>query len=370
MSEIKIFCLHCGQHIECDEGYRGMQITCPTCNQSFLVPTGQTQTRASIPPRPAPAQNTPTIPALWNPQAAAYWSLIFSPIFGSYLHAKNAVTLGRREEAKRNRVWFYGSIVFLASIAALSFFTSGAPSYLGLAFFCSWYYDVATKQIKYVKKDLGNNYQKKSWTKPLLIPLGVYGCIIACVVLAAFSPEQLQLAVPKNEVGITGTLYVKLKSAENVRLSMVTVAAYDEQYLTERGTPVALEVAQAEVNLKFGLNAIKNSWYGAICTAQTDIDGKFQLRFPHAGNVAFFAFAKRQTPSWNEPYLFFKRMKFDDTGDYTIEINNNDDTISDYTSDWDDEYKTVKFNETSDFIWQRDMLVRIMRANYGLQYSP
>jgi DNA-directed RNA polymerase subunit RPC12/RpoP len=167
MAEIKIFCLHCGQSIECDEGYRGMQITCPTCNQSLLVPTGHTQTTASIPPRPAPARNTPAIPALWNPQAAAYWSLVFSPIFGSYLHARNAVILGRQEEAKRNRAWFCGSIVFLASIAALSFFTSAAPSFLGLVFFCGWYYDVATKQIKYVKNDLANNYQKKSWTKSL-----------------------------------------------------------------------------------------------------------------------------------------------------------------------------------------------------------
>lgn len=49
MPEIKIFCLHCGQALECDEGYRGMQITCPTCNQSFLVPTGERQTRASFP---------------------------------------------------------------------------------------------------------------------------------------------------------------------------------------------------------------------------------------------------------------------------------------------------------------------------------
>ena len=38
MTEIKVFCLHCGQHIQCEESCRGTQINCPSCNQSFLVP--------------------------------------------------------------------------------------------------------------------------------------------------------------------------------------------------------------------------------------------------------------------------------------------------------------------------------------------
>ena len=38
MADIKIFCLHCGQHIQCDDGYRGAQINCPSCKQSFIVP--------------------------------------------------------------------------------------------------------------------------------------------------------------------------------------------------------------------------------------------------------------------------------------------------------------------------------------------
>ena len=28
-------------------------------------------------------------PALWNPNAAANWSLLFSPAFGAWLHMKN-----------------------------------------------------------------------------------------------------------------------------------------------------------------------------------------------------------------------------------------------------------------------------------------
>jgi len=50
MAEIKVFCLHCGQHIQCDDGYRGVQINCPSCNQSFLIP----QVQQAAPPAAAP----------------------------------------------------------------------------------------------------------------------------------------------------------------------------------------------------------------------------------------------------------------------------------------------------------------------------
>lgn len=41
MTEIKIFCPNCGQHIQCDDTYRGTQISCPSCKQGFVVPVIQ-----------------------------------------------------------------------------------------------------------------------------------------------------------------------------------------------------------------------------------------------------------------------------------------------------------------------------------------
>ncbi len=52
MSEIKVFCLHCGQHIQCDESYRGIQITCPACNHSFVVPQATRPVSQPLPPPP------------------------------------------------------------------------------------------------------------------------------------------------------------------------------------------------------------------------------------------------------------------------------------------------------------------------------
>lgn len=46
MADMKFSCPHCQQHIQADAGYAGLQITCPACNGSFLVP--------GTPPAPAP----------------------------------------------------------------------------------------------------------------------------------------------------------------------------------------------------------------------------------------------------------------------------------------------------------------------------
>src|ERR1700684_1195736 len=51
-------------------------------------------------------------PALWNPSAAAWWSGLFSPAFGAFVHARNADAMGRVSEAKANRVFFYLWIVY------------------------------------------------------------------------------------------------------------------------------------------------------------------------------------------------------------------------------------------------------------------
>jgi phage FluMu protein Com len=63
MTEIEIDCPHCSQHIQCDEGYRGMEINCPTCKQLFLIPIDDNPAAASIirpqQPRTAHAAQAP-----------------------------------------------------------------------------------------------------------------------------------------------------------------------------------------------------------------------------------------------------------------------------------------------------------------------
>lgn len=53
-------------------------------------------------------------PPLWNPNAAANWSLLFSPAFGAFLHMKNWQALGQPNKATSAKVWFVLSLVVLA----------------------------------------------------------------------------------------------------------------------------------------------------------------------------------------------------------------------------------------------------------------
>ncbi len=58
MTEIKIFCPHCGQHIQCEESYRGTQINCPACKQLFLIPKAR-HSPPPAPPSPPPPTHVP-----------------------------------------------------------------------------------------------------------------------------------------------------------------------------------------------------------------------------------------------------------------------------------------------------------------------
>ncbi len=65
MPDIKFSCPSCQQHIQADEGYTGMQVNCPTCQTSLIVPgavaapTPRVLTlQAPAPPPPPSAQDT------------------------------------------------------------------------------------------------------------------------------------------------------------------------------------------------------------------------------------------------------------------------------------------------------------------------
>src|SRR5262249_50236839 len=47
----------------------------------------------------------PVLPKLWNPGAAAIWSLLFGPAFGAWLHAVNWGVLGKPWRATANAIW-------------------------------------------------------------------------------------------------------------------------------------------------------------------------------------------------------------------------------------------------------------------------
>jgi hypothetical protein len=140
-------------------------------------------------------------PTLWNPNAAANWSLLFSPIFGAYLHATNWRTLGKPEKATANLVWLWVTVAFLV----INFGTLFVPQSRAIADFMKiagigtllgWYFTQGRPQATYVNA-LPGGYLKRSWAAPIGIGaagLVTYVCAFVIFAMALSRPDPKELA--------------------------------------------------------------------------------------------------------------------------------------------------------------------------------
>jgi hypothetical protein len=144
---------------------------------------------ASAPLEPA-AEVTPRGPQLWNPRAAAWWSLMFSPAFGAYLLMLNWQNLGKPEKAAEARTWFQTVCGFFALNLIVEVFCAAhgtenpIPNSIGLALTATWYVLSARPQEKYVDELQHGDYVRKAWPKPLSIALAVtlvYAALTVCI---------------------------------------------------------------------------------------------------------------------------------------------------------------------------------------------
>ena len=128
--------------------------------------------------------------AIWNPDAAACWSLALSAIFGAYLQAKNWKTLGESGRAKAAWAWFWISIVFyllspFISAATQSMVKDEQGILLSWGYLLVWYFSSGRSQAKYVKNNFGPNYPRRGWGVPLLIGFAIKIAAVAVVALLA-----------------------------------------------------------------------------------------------------------------------------------------------------------------------------------------
>jgi len=167
-------------------------------------------------PSSQPAPPTPSVqstPKLWNPNAAANWSLLFTPILGAWLHAKNWKELDQPDKSQKSMIWVYVGFVFLIVVLFLPDNVGSGP---GLIFILAWYFSSAKGQVKYLKE---NNiiYNKKTWGKPLLLGLGglVAYFVIAIAIISSTEPSisevleaesvSLVTQIVKEQLGGTAT---------------------------------------------------------------------------------------------------------------------------------------------------------------------
>ncbi len=119
-------------------------------------------------------------PLLWNPNAAANWSLLFTPIFGSYLNTKNWRELGETSRARSSHIWFWLSIL----IVIIGLFLPAGAAGVGFVYLIVWYFAAGRKQAKFIKEKYGSDYNRRSWVKPLLVAVAlIIGFFIVFAVL-------------------------------------------------------------------------------------------------------------------------------------------------------------------------------------------
>ncbi len=172
-----MFCSKCGAENQAEASY------CHKCGASLSGVGVQQDSSVSA---AASGQSD----AIWNPNATACWSLIFTPAFGSYLQMLNWKALGQSDKAASSQNWFYASLAILVAYVLMGIFMSDseaidlAAGALGLPYLLVWYFFVARSQVKFVREKFGSNYPKKPWGKALLICIAAYiGYLIFAVVV-------------------------------------------------------------------------------------------------------------------------------------------------------------------------------------------
>jgi DNA-directed RNA polymerase subunit RPC12/RpoP len=207
--DIEFKCERCGQNLSVDETGVGLALPCPTCGHNLTVPE-RSAPAPVLRVQPLNADAGPRL-ALWNPNVAAAWSFIFTPVFGSILLSSNYRALGNNRKASGSLVWaFVGVALLLVSIMIQLLFSTPrtdievdwrnwASMATAVVFFVVWYIAEAQPQQRCIKQRLGGQYTKRSWVRPVSVAVL---CMIGFVMVPVI-PPLLHRGMPS----IPGTLF-------------------------------------------------------------------------------------------------------------------------------------------------------------------
>ena len=120
---------------------------------------------------------------LWRPSAVALWSLVFTPVFGSWLLMRNWQALGQPHAAAAARRWLHASLGMLAlelCAGAINRRLNGGAhlmQWLALAWLGLWLLAAARPQWQLVRRRFGRAYARRGWNGALAIAVA---CGTAC----------------------------------------------------------------------------------------------------------------------------------------------------------------------------------------------
>ncbi|MBM6704651.1 hypothetical protein H6A60_09175 [Sutterella massiliensis] len=139
------------------------------------------------------AKKTPRQPALFNPKLVCALSLLFTPIFGAALQARNWTELGKTHEAAASRFWVRSTVwlLILFVVVQTLFRNEEIMSWFGPYFLVvlwgAWMLTSGWKQLNYVAKNVGKFYEPRPIGKAITIGVAgwlFYGLISTTIALA------------------------------------------------------------------------------------------------------------------------------------------------------------------------------------------
>jgi len=208
----------------------------PTGAAAPQMTPSQTLTQGS----PAGVIQTPpgARPILWNPNAAANWSLPFSPAFGSILNYLNWKALGEQDRARKGLIWVWVSVGVLILVHVLTALASFAVARaLAFLYLVVWYFATGRKQARYVRDTYGSDYTRRPWGKPLLF--GTLGFLGFIALTAASTYILFEFFASRDEVPVVPIALGPRPSAD--RPPWVSIRSFDrhqEVIVVEGGTSV------------------------------------------------------------------------------------------------------------------------------------
>ena len=122
-------------------------------------------------------------PPLYNPQAVALWSILFTP-FGAWFHAKNWQALEEDELAQQNLIAFWLMIAWIFAVLVLDMLTGIAlpTAVSAIVPLVVWHLKLGKQQVEYVKEYFGDDYPRQS-----LVFVMLFGILGGYVVMFTLS---------------------------------------------------------------------------------------------------------------------------------------------------------------------------------------
>lgn len=101
------------------------------------------------------------------------------------MHALNWQELGEDELAQQSKTLAFIVLAIMFGLAIFEMTTGiSLPNATGLIILFAWYFGLGKKQVAYVKDELGDEYERKTWLKPILISIGaLIGFVVTSMVL-------------------------------------------------------------------------------------------------------------------------------------------------------------------------------------------